>query len=424
MQGSQNIARSSITGVESGLPKPFLRLVEQVVTRGNLVLCDASTGFVFQTFGDGSGPEVWLSVSPQAAVRIAANPEMALGECYMDGSLSILRGDVYDFLELIFRNPIASEIARSGLGRLRLGIARRIQQLNDRGRAKANVSHHYDLSVELYRQFLDEDMQYSCAYFPSEAMSLDEAQQAKKTHIIAKLLIEPGHSVLDIGCGWGGLARQIAALDDVSVKGITLSPEQLAIAEGRSTNHRLKFSLEDYRDVEGAFDRIVSVGMFEHVGTPNYDEYFATIARLLKDDGVALVHSIGRKDGPDLNNPWIDKYIFPGGYIPSLSEVLPSIEKAGLWVTDVEVLRLHYAETLRHWRCRFKAIRHEAAELYDERFCRMWEFYLAGSETAFRHQGHMVFQIQLAKAVDTVPLTRDYITDYDRGMPCAAGVAR
>lgn len=405
-----------MSGVEPGLPKPFRRLVEQVVSRGNLTLCDAATGRPLQTFGDGSGPEVWLSASPQAAIRIAANPELALGECYMDGSLSILRGEIYDFLELIFRNPIASEIARSGLGRLRLGIARRIQQLNDRARAKANVSHHYDLPVQLYRQFLDEDMQYSCAYFANDSMTLDEAQRAKKTHIIAKLLIEPGHSVLDIGCGWGGLAQQIAELEDVSVKGITLSPEQLAIAQTRSTNPRLEFCLEDYRDVQGAFDRIVSVGMFEHVGTPNYDEYFATVARLLKDDGVALVHSIGRKDGPDLNNPWIEKYIFPGGYIPSLSEVLPSIEKAGLWVTDVEILRLHYAQTLSHWRRRFQAIRDEAAELYDERFCRMWEFYLAGSETAFRHQGHMVFQIQLAKAVDAVPLTRDYITDYDRGV--------
>lgn len=254
----------------------------------------------------------------------------------------------------------------------------------------------------------------SCAYFAAPGCSLEEAQLAKKQHLIGKLLLEDGQSVLDIGCGWGGMALEIARSADVDVQGITLSEEQLVIATQRGAATKASFSLTDYRDATGTFDRIISVGMFEHVGVPNYDAFFQKIASLLADDGVAVIHSIGRKDGPDITNAWIAKYIFPGGYIPALSEVLPAIERAGLWITDVEILRLHYAETLRHWFERFMEHREEIAALYDERFCRMWEFYLATSESAFRGQGHMNFQIQLAKRVDTVPLTRDYISDHDR----------
>jgi cyclopropane-fatty-acyl-phospholipid synthase len=249
-------------------------------------------------------------------------------------------------------------------------------------------------------------------------MTLEDAQAAKKRHIAAKLALKPGMRVLDIGCGWGGLALYLAELGAASVKGITLSQEQLAHARGRAQaarqSGRVAFALEDYRKTQGKFDRIVSVGMFEHVGIGHYGEYFTQIARLLSDDGVALIHTIGRSDGPGHTNPFIAKYIFPGGYTPALSEILPAIERAGLMVTDVETLRLHYAETLKEWRAQFTAHWKDAAQLYDERFCRMWEFYLAGAEMGFRHQGLVVFQLQLAKRVDALPLTRNYIDAFER----------
>jgi cyclopropane-fatty-acyl-phospholipid synthase len=264
-------------------------------------------------------------------------------------------------------------------------------------------------------------MQYSCAYFARPDMTLEEAQIAKKRHLMAKLRIEPEMRVLDIGCGWGGLGLTLAEQAGARVTGVTLSTEQQALAtqraRARGLSDQAEFRLQDYRDVQGPFDRIVSVGMFEHVGVPNYQAYFDAVARLLDDDGVAVIHSIGRKDGPNTTQPWIAKYIFPGGYIPALSEVIPCIERAGLWVADVEILRLHYAETLRAWRNRFLQRRDEIRDLYDERFCRMWEFYLASSEIAFRYGGHMVFQLQLTKKVDALPLTRDYMTDYDRAAP-------
>ena len=358
-------------------------------------------------------------VDMKTALRIANRPSLALGEAFTDGGLVLERGDIYQFLDLIGRNFIHRPKARASLWR---AIRKRIDQANDRLSSRRNVAHHYDLSLDLYRKFLDPDLQYSCAYFSCPESTLEEAQIAKKQHILAKLMIEPGQRVLDIGCGWGGLGLTLAEAG-ASVVGVTLSQEQYVTANERAAARGLRdradFRLQDYRDVgqasgDGAFDRIVSVGMFEHVGTPNYQTYFDSIARLLKDDGVAVVHSIGRKDGPDTTQPWIAKHIFPGGYIPALSEVLPAVEKAGLWVTDVEILRLHYAETLRCWRERFLARRAEIAALYDERFCRMWEFYLASSEIAFRWSGHMVFQLQLSKRVDAVPLTRDYITDTER----------
>jgi cyclopropane-fatty-acyl-phospholipid synthase len=244
-------------------------------------------------------------------------------------------------------------------------------------------------------------------------MGLAEAQAAKKRHLAAKLLLEPGQKVLDIGCGWGGLALSLARAADITVDGITLSTEQLALASARAEAaglaERARFSLTDFRDAKGPYDRIVSVGMFEHVGRPNYQAYFDQVASLLADDGVAVIHSIGRADGPNFTQPWVAKYIFPGGYIPSLSEVLPCVERAGLVVDDIEILRLHYAETLRCWRERFAERRAEIAQIYDERFCRMWEFYLSISELAFRYRGHMVFQLQLTKKVDAAPITRDYM---------------
>jgi cyclopropane-fatty-acyl-phospholipid synthase len=367
-------------------------------------------------YGDGSGAPVTVRLRPGAAGRILLNPDLKFGECFMDGDLIIEHGDVYALLEVIARNMVANHRPRTEFERLRFAIQRRISQINDRRAARRNVSHHYDLSYDLYRRFLDTDMQYSCAYFDAPNATLEEAQTAKKAHIAAKLRLHEGVSVLDIGCGWGGLGLMLGEqAAGARVLGVTLSQEQLAVARHRAQAQgvadRVRFELWDYRDVVGPFDRIVSVGMFEHVGRPNYQSYFDTIARLLDDDGVAVVHSIGRRTEPGVTQPFIQKYIFPGGYIPALSEVLPAIERAGLWVTDIEILRLHYAETLRAWRRRFEGQRSEIRDLYDERFCRMWEFYLASSEIAFRYFGFMNFQIQLTKRVDALPITRNYMLD-------------
>jgi cyclopropane-fatty-acyl-phospholipid synthase len=284
--------------------------------------------------------------------------------------------------------------------------------------ARANVAHHYDLSDTLYELFLDADRQYSCAYFASPADTLERAQEQKKRHLAAKLLLQPGQRVLDIGSGWGGLGLYLADIADVDVTGLTLSAEQDGYAQRRASDSglsdRVRFLLKDYRQEEGRYDRIVSVGMFEHVGVGHYGEYFQKVGDLLEEDGVALIHTIGRADGPGAANPWINKYIFPGGYVPALSEILPAIERAGLYVTDIEVLRLHYAETLKAWRQRFNTNRLRVAEIYDERFCRMWEFYLAGCDSGFRHGGLVNFQIQLSKRIDAVPLMRDYIVDWER----------
>ena len=365
--------------------------------------------------GDRTGAPVRVSVaSPRWLARIAANPAMGVGEAYMDGGLVLEQGGVRDLVEIIGRNFKYRPLKRAGV-LARWWLDWRLQA-NARKAARRNVAHHYDLSVDFYRKFLDADMQYSCAYFggPGGA-TLEEAQAAKKRHLAAKLLMEPRQKVLDIGCGWGGLGLSLAKAADVEVHGITLSTEQLATANARAEAAHLaakaRFTLTDYRDVEGPYDRIVSVGMFEHVGRPNYQAYFDQVAKLLTEDGVAVIHSIGRADGPAFTQPWIAKYIFPGGYIPSLSEVLPCIERAGLIVTDIEILRLHYAETLKAWRERFAANRAEIERLYDARFCRMWELYLSFSEMAFRYRGHFVFQAQLAKRIDTVPITRGYIAD-------------
>ena len=359
--------------------------------------------------GGPGAPELTAVIADTGtALAIAANPHLKLGEAYMAGTFRVEGGDIYDFLALT-----ASQLAARPR---RLGPAwrmrRALEQANDRAHARSNVSHHYDLTVDFYRLFLDEDLQYSCAFFETPDATLEQAQAAKKRRLIDKLLLAPGQRALDIGCGWGGLGLSMAERG-AQVTGVTLSTEQHRTANARAAarglSHQADFRLQDYRDLAEPFDRIISVGMFEHVGAPNYQEYFDTVARLLNDDGVAVIHSIGRKSEPSRTQAWIRKYIFPGGYIPALSEVLPAIERSGLWVTDVEVLRLHYAETLRHWRERFLSRRDEALAMYDERFCRMWEFYLAISEVAFREMGHMVFQLQLTKQPDAVPLSRDYL---------------
>jgi cyclopropane-fatty-acyl-phospholipid synthase len=351
--------------------------------------------------------------------KLMINPDLYLGECYMDGALVIEQGTLWDLLDICGRNLGRRwEVRQNWLTGAAKAALRRLLQYNSVHAARRNVSHHYDLSDLLYQQFLDPDLQYSCAYFPDPRLSLAEAQNAKKQHIAAKLLLKPGQRVLDIGCGWGGLALSLAEIEKVQVVGVTLSCAQLVIARQRARQagleQRVKFELLDYREVRGQFDRIVSVGMFEHVGTPHYSQFFGTVSRLLSDDGVALIHSIGRKDGPDVTSSWIRKYIFPGGHIPALSQVMPAIERSGLWITDLEILRLHYAQTLRHWRERFLANRAKLRERYDERFCRMWEFYLAVSEMSFRYGGLMVFQTQLTHQIDAVPLTRDYVFERER----------
>ena len=387
--------------------------LSRLVKRGHLEVQTADGEM--QTFGDGSGPRLVVKVADRAAERrLALNPELAFGELFMDGRFDLVEGDLYDLVELGARNLAAYH--KPGwiklLQKARIAV-RRLHQRNDPIRARRNISQHYDLDQRMYRLFLDADWQYSCAYFEHEGQTLDDAQLAKKRHLAAKLLIDEGHSVLDIGCGFGGMALYLAQMVGARATGVTLSQEQLDVASRRAVDaglgDRVAFRLQDYRDVQEQFDRIISVGMFEHVGAPGYDEYFANVRRLLKDDGTMMLHAIGRSDSPGATNPWIQKYIFPGGYIPSLSEVMASIERSGLYVTDTEILRLHYADTLKAWRQRFLAHREEAKALYDERFCRMWEFYLAGSETSFRVDGFMVFQIQLAKRQDVVPRTRDYV---------------
>jgi cyclopropane-fatty-acyl-phospholipid synthase len=369
--------------------------------------------------GDGGEPSVAVRVTGALTLaRIMAAPSLGVGEAYMDGRLILERGSIRDLLELATRNG-ADARTMKWPGPIRRTWAVLVAEHNARQAARRNVSHHYDLSVEFYRAFLDADLQYSCAYFDRDDMSLEEAQAAKKRHIIAKLGLAADQRVLDIGCGWGGMALSLAKAG-AQVDGVTLSAEQLATARSRAEASglagRARFSLTDYRDVTGRYDKIVSVGMFEHVGRPNYQAYFDTIAARLADDGVALVHSIGRRGPPSTTDKFTAKYIFPGGYIPSLSEVFPAIERAGLWVTDMEILRLHYARTLQCWLARFEARRAEMAALYDERFCRMWEFYLAGAEMGFRYGTHMNFQLQLTRRLDALPLTRDYMGEAERAL--------
>jgi cyclopropane-fatty-acyl-phospholipid synthase len=393
--------------------RPLRHALDQIITIGYLRLIDAKG--CAHDFGDLNGTPVVARLADRRTERqFFFNPNLAVGEAYMDGRLVMEQGTIYDFLEVILSNLDYAHWPRWAkiLETLRF-TTRRLQQFNPLPRAKRNAAHHYDLDSQLYELFLDTDRQYSCAYFEQETMSLEEAQTAKKRHLAAKLNLRDGLRVLDIGSGWGGLALYLAKTAHVEVTGVTLSEEQLKIAQERAGAMGLakavKFELCDYRQVDGQFDRIVSVGMFEHVGVTHYRSFFETIGRLLTEDGVALIHSIGRFDGPSSTNPFVDKYIFPGGYSPALSEVLPAVERSGLLITDVEILRLHYALTLRHWRQRFRAAWHVAVERYGERFCRMWEFYLAGAETAFRYENLMVFQLQLTKEQKALPLTRDYV---------------
>ncbi|MBC7101610.1 MAG: class I SAM-dependent methyltransferase [Parvibaculum sp.] len=402
----------------------FSALLKTIVKRGSLTVIRQDGR---QTeFGDGTGEPVVIRLHDRTvSTEIALNPYLKLGEAFMDGRMTVEKpSTIYELLDLLTGNLGRSFAgpAFEVYGALRR-MKRRIDQHNPVGKAEKNVAHHYDLDGGIYDLFLDRDKQYSCAYFQRPGMSLEEAQLAKKRHIAAKLGIEPGMRVLDIGCGWGGMALTLAEETGAEVVGVTLSREQLKVAQRRAEERGLgaqvEFRLQDYRQIKENFDRIVSVGMFEHVGVGHYREYFDRVTDLLTHDGVALIHTIGRLDGPGSTNPWIAKYIFPGGYIPALSEMAGVVERTGLFMSDVEILRLHYAETLREWRRRFMERRETAARIYDERFCRMWEFYLAGSETSFRNEGMVVFQMQLAKQIDVLPLTRDYMVEEERRLNSA-----
>jgi cyclopropane-fatty-acyl-phospholipid synthase len=396
------------------------RFLASLIKTGTLILVmpDGQTG----RFGAGK-PEIGIRLHDRrAGLELAANPELKLGELYVDSRITVLNGDIADLLDLLMHNlSLSPPQGVLWVTQVWRRITRSLAQRNYSSRARKNVAHHYDLSGRLYDVFLDRDRQYSCAYFSAPGETLEEAQIGKKRHIAAKLFLDrPNLSVLDIGSGWGGLALDLARDCGAKVLGVTLSEEQIALSRTRAQNaglvDRCRFELVDYRALNGTFDRIVSVGMFEHVGVPYYAAFFDKLRALLKDDGIALLHSIGRSDGAGVTNSWIAKYIFPGGYTPALSEVLPIIERSGLIVTDIEVLRLHYAETLKEWRRRFKAQWSAVAELYGERFCRMWEFYLAGAEMGFRRDGLAVYQIQMTKNMDTLPLTRDYMFEMERTM--------
>jgi len=393
-------------------------LFGRLIRRGSLRLIDHAGHR--RDYGDGTPPTVVARITDAAAERrIFLAPHYHLLEAYTDGTLVMEAGSFHEFLDICGTN----------WGETGFSPGRRLawQQFNPLRMAQRRVSHHYDLNQSLFRLFLDKDQHYSCAYFPAPGISLEAAQEAKKRHIAAKLLLEDGQRILDIGSGWGGLALELARLAKVEVLGITLSAEQLGVARRRAAeaglDNRVRFELLDYRQVEGQFDRIVSVGMFEHVGQPHYRTFFRRVKELLRPDGVALLHSIGQFDSGG-NNPWIRHRIFPGTYTPALSQVLRAVERERLLATDIEVLRLHYADTLREWRQRFLANRAQAAELYDERFCRMWEAYLSACEIGFRRLSLMVFQLQMTKDQEALPVVRDYMVDQERALTPKAAKKR
>jgi len=395
------------------------RFLSHLIRRGTLSVTFAS-GRKATFVGSEPGPDIAIKFAGRATERrLFLNPDLVVGEAFMDGTLTVENGDIYNFLELCLMNldwDLPDHWIQRFQGRLRRW-GRGIAQYNPIGKAQKNVAHHYDLSDTLYDLFLDNDRQYSCAYYATGNETLEQAQDYKKRHIAAKLLLKPDHKVLDIGSGWGGLGLYLSETSGAEVTGVTLSVEQHKVSQDRvkerGVDDHVRFKLQDYRHEKNTYDRIVSVGMFEHVGVGHYEEFFLKIKELLAVDGVALLHTIGRADGPGTTNPWLAKYIFPGGYTPPLSEILPVIEQVGLYITDIEILRLHYASTLRDWRRRFNDNRDKVREIYDERFCRMWDFYLAGCEAAFRYGGQVNFQIQLARRQDAVPLTRDYIQEWE-----------
>ncbi len=395
----------------------FAPLLRRLVKFGTLTVIDPRGGS--HSIEGAGGPSVAIRLHDSSVSRgLIRNPALAIGEAYMDGRLTVEQGTLFDFLTILVVNRREAHLGRSSgpaaRGRKLLG---RMRTHNPVGAARRKVSHHYDLKPELFDLFLDSDRQYSCAYFASDNDDIETAQRRKKTHLAAKLLLRPGNRVLDIGSGWGGLGLYLAQETDVDVTGVTLSHEQHELSNARAVeaglSERVRFKLQDYREEAGRYERIVSVGMLEHVGLGHYREFFGKVRDLLTDDGIAVVHTIGRYDTPGPVNPWIARYIFPGTYVPTLSELMPAIEEQNLLVTDIEVLKRHYAKTLRAWRDRFVSNRDRACAMYDERFCRMWEFYLTACEVGFLSKELNVFQIQLAKDLDAVPETRDYIHEFE-----------
>jgi cyclopropane-fatty-acyl-phospholipid synthase len=404
------------------------RVLRKLLKTGSLTLIDADSRR-HEIRGIRPGRHATVRLTDKALHRrLLTSPYLAVGEAYMDGSLVIEEGKLEDFLEVLLINEEAA--GDQFIFRANAWVGRQLRWLhqhNPIGKAQENVAHHYDLSDTLYDLFLDRDRQYSCAYFTEDTETLEEAQDNKKRHLAAKLLLRPGQKVLDIGSGWGGLALYLARIANVDVTGVTLSVEQHKVATERARAaglaDRVRFHLRDYREDKGRYDRIVSVGMFEHVGAQHYREFFAHVRNMLTENGVCLLHSIGRMERPGDTSPWLRKYIFPGGYTPALSETLAAVERERLYVCDIEILRLHYAKTLRHWYDRFQANRARIEALYDARFCRMWEFYLKGCEVSFKYANQMVFQMQLARRQEAVPLTRDYITDFERTHDVRLGAA-
>ena len=398
---------------------PLDNMLSAFVKNGRLEVIDAE-GKRHVFGGMAPGPSAVMQLTDPALYRkLFFNPELNAGEAYMDGRINFPGSSLRDFLTLFSVNRLS--LGSYPLQKVLRSVSRgmkRLQQANPVGQAQKNVAHHYDLGNDLYKLFLDEGMQYSCAYFLSDDDTLEEAQQNKMRLIASKLNLKPGQKVLDIGSGWGDLALYLARMENVDVTGVTLSKEQHALSNEKARkaglSDRVRFELKDYRHVSQTFDRIVSVGMFEHVGVAHYDEFFAKVNGLMAGDGLMLLHSIGHMSPPGTASPWLRKYIFPGAYSPALSEVFPAVEANSLWVTDLEFLRLHYAKTLNHWARRFEANRDKIKSMHDERFCRMFEFYLISCELMFRTGSQLVFHMQLAKQRDAAPIVRDYITDTQR----------
>jgi cyclopropane-fatty-acyl-phospholipid synthase len=397
---------------------PLSHMMKSFVRVGTLKVIDAD-GKVHE-FSGKPGPNVTMRLrDPSLYYKLVVNPELHAGEAYMDGRLSFEDSTLRDFLTLFSLNRLS--LGSYPVQRVMRRVSRNFrkwQQANPIGKAEKNVAHHYDLGNDFYKLFLDEGLQYSCAYFVNDNETLEQAQRNKMRLLAAKLNLAPGLKILDIGSGWGDLGLYLARLEDVEVVGVTLSKEQFELSNARARkaglDHRVRFELKDYRQLRGRFDRIVSVGMFEHVGVQHYGEFFSKINELMDDDGLTLIHSIGHMSPPGTASPWLRKYIFPGAYSPALSEVFEVVEQNSLWVTDLEFLRVHYAKTLAHWVQRFEANRDKIESMYDARFVRMWEFYLISCEMMFRTGSQLVFHMQLARKRDAAPIVRDYITDLQR----------
>jgi cyclopropane-fatty-acyl-phospholipid synthase len=389
-------------------------LLKKLIRKGQLKFIDVDGSVM--TFGSGSGaPHVTIRPHKKGLMpKLIQDFTLNLGEAYMNGAITIEEGSLYDLLALFGINlQDAPPMPWQLTGLVIDPILRLTRLFGAVSYSKRNVAHHYDLSNDFFKLFLDKDLGYTCAYFTHPDNDIDTAEREKKKLVASKLLVKEGMHILDVGCGWGGFAIYLAKTFGVKVTGITLSEEQhkyaVESAKREGLEQQVNFAVRDYRHEHGIYDRVIAIGILEHVGLLHYREFFAQIKALLKDDGVAIVHAISPMDGPGPNDNFLLKYIFPGGSTPSLSEVTPVIERSGLWITDIELLRMHYAETLRCWRAKFNENRETIKEMYDEKFCRMWEFYLTSCEVYFRYMVMMVFQIQIAKNKHTVPLTRDYM---------------